>query len=158
MPTFSIPVTYQIRVPRNPYSRIRRHLTADVAASAFDTSGRLRQLGRCILDTGCSTTVMSATGARLLDIPFPTDDPQELTLNTANGAVRSTVYDGELKLQFDACPGHTFRLFCLFSENHMPAAPILLGLHDLIEVFRVTFDGTRSPGSELGRVTFATHP
>lgn len=158
MPTFVIPLTCRVRVPANQFSRIRRHFSTEVAVSALNRDGHARRLGCCLIDTGCSTTMMSAVEARAAGIPFPMDDPQELTLNTANGTVRSTVYDGELKLQFDACPGHTSRLFCLFSENYTPAAPILLGLHDLIEVFRVTFDGTRSPGSELGCVTFATYP
>lgn len=158
MPSFVIPLTCRMHVPTNQFSRIRRHYSTEVVISALNMDGHFRRLGRCLIDTGCSTTMMSATTARANGIPFPMDDPQELTLYTANGAVRSTVYDGELKLQFDACPGHTFRMFCLFSENHAPAAPILLGLHDLIEVFRVTFDGTRSPGLEMGHLTLATYP
>jgi hypothetical protein len=53
-------------------------------------------------------------------------------------------------------PEIAFRLFCLFSEQYPPNAPLLLGLHDTLEVFRVELNGRRSPGAEVGELVFET--
>lgn len=100
---------------------------------------------------------MSATRARSLGIPFSTDEPFQLSTLTAGGTVTATVYHGELKIRFVADPTRTYRFFCLFSEHYPPSAPLLLGLHDLLETFRVTVDGTTAPGAEYGSLRFETH-
>ena len=99
---------------------------------------------------------MSAVLARALGIPFPQDPPHQLPIQTANGVVVSTVHHGELVIRFDSLPDSAFRLFCLVSEQYPPNAPLLLGLHDTLEVFRVELNGRRSPGAEMGTLVFET--
>lgn len=100
--------------------------------------------------------MMSAVLARALSIPFPQDRPHQLSIQTANGVVISTVHHGELTIRFDALPDTAFRLFCLFSEQYPPNAPLLLGLHDTLEVFRVELNGRRSPRAEMGELVLET--
>jgi hypothetical protein len=157
MPTFRVPIRWRVRVPDPifPADPIRRVLTAAVDVSVQDQFGNPWPLERCIIDTGCSTTMISATLARSLGVEFPSATSR-LRIVTANGTVDSVVHDGELRLAFVACPGSVFRFFCLFVEEYSPAAPVLLGLNDLLDVFRVTFDGAWSPGAEMGHIALET--
>ena len=75
-------------------------------------------------------------------------------MNTAVGTMRSEVHDGELRLRFPQLPGEVVRLYCIFSEAVPPAVPLLLGLNDTLDTFRLTFDGTPGPDGVMGRVRF----
>ncbi len=100
---------------------------------------------------------MSATLARSMSLPFSMTEPHRVPTLTANGLVNATVYFGELKVRFAADPVNTYRLFCHFSEAHSPGAPLLLGLHDLLETFRATFVGTSSLEFPMGHVRLETY-
>lgn len=158
MPTVRIPIEYRVVTPSRtePDAPIRRVLRASVPLRVSDGRGLFRLLPGCRFDSGCGTTMMSAVLARALGVPFPQDRPHQLPIQTANGVVTSTVHHGELTVRFDALPDTAFRLFCLFSEQYPPNAPLLLGLHDTLEVFRVELNGRRSPGAEVGEIVFET--
>lgn len=158
MPTVRIPIEHRIVVPSRtePDAPIRRMLRASVPLRVSDGRGLFRLLPGCRFDSGCGTTMMSAVLARALSIPFPQDRPYQLPIQTANGVIVSTVHHGELTVRFDALPETAFRQFCLFSEQYPPNAPLLLGLHDTLEVFRVELNGHRSPGAQMGELVFET--
>lgn len=158
MPTARIPIEHHVVVPgrTEPDAPVRRVLRANVPLRVSDGRGLFRLLPGCRFDSGCGTTMMSAVLARALGLPFPQDRPYQLPIQTANGLVVSTVHPGELTVRFDALPTTSFRLFCLFSEQYPPNAPLLLGLHDTLEVFRVELTGQRSPGAEMGTLVFET--
>ena len=47
-------------------------------------------------------------------------------------------------------------LAVVFSEAHAPDVPPLLGLHNLLDYWRFTFDGASEPGAEMGHMKFET--
>ena len=51
---------------------------------------------------------------------------------------------------------HAFSLAVLFSEDYPPTAPPLLGLHNLLNSWRFTIDGTPEPAASMGHVKFET--
>lgn len=158
MPTVRIPIEYRVVVPprSEPDAPIRRVLRASVPLWVSDGQGLFRLLPGCRFDSGCGTTMMSAVLARALGIPFAQVRPHQLPLQTASGVIISTVHHGELTIRFEGLADTAFRFFCLFSEQYPPNAPLLLGLHDTLETFRVELNGQRSPGAEMGTLVFET--
>ena len=75
---------------------------------------------------------------------------------TSAGSRPGVVRDGELRVRFDALPGHLFRLYCVFSEDVPPSVPPLLGLNDFADVFRFTVDAAPTPTAAFGAVHFDT--
>lgn len=98
---------------------------------------------------------MSATLARSMGIPFP-PEVSVVSQTAATGVNDVHVHDGEIRVRFPQLPGHTFRLYCLFVEETPPNVPVLIGLHDTLEVFRLAFDGRPTADAPAGRVVLET--
>jgi hypothetical protein len=79
-----------------------------------------------------------------------------LGVNTAAGFRAGAVHDGDLRIRFPQLPGHVFRFYCMFAEATPPVVAPVFGLHDLLAVFRVTFDGSPRPESPFGRIVMET--
>jgi 3',5'-cyclic AMP phosphodiesterase CpdA len=155
MPPFQIPITQVIR-HRNPDARIRRLMSATaVGLEVQAATGRWLLAPRTLIDTGASYTSMSATLARSLELSVPAETSVIENL-TARGVSRTRVHDGEIRVRFPQLPGHTFRLYCLFVEETPPSVPVLIGLHDTLEVFRLMFDGRPAPDAPAGRMVLGT--
>ncbi len=155
MPTFALPVTQHIVLNPAGGGPIRRFLSAQVRLEVETTGGRWEPIRQCLIDTGASYTTMSATLARAYGIPFP-PETSEVIQNAATGRRRVRVHDGEIRIRFSQLPGHTFRLYCLFVEETPPNVPVLIGLHDTLEVFRLAFDGRPAADAPAGRVVLET--
>lgn len=154
MPTLTIPIQLTVRLGEPP-DPIRRFHHARTALWLGTSRGDFVECNRAIIDTGASYTAMSATLARSMGIEFPSDTSVvSQTAATGVGSVR--VHDGELRVRFPQLPGHTFRLYCLFVEETPPTVPVLIGLHDTLEVFRIAFDGRPAADAPAGRVTLET--
>jgi len=154
MPSFQVPITWAIRIP-DPNGPVRRFLRAAVTAEIADRQGGFIRSTNFVVDTGASSTTVSAVWARAHEIEVGTLT-SSLTIRTAAGLVPSTVRDGELRIRFPQLPDHIFRLYCVFSENMSPTSPLLLGLNDLLDVFRITFDGRSQPEAVMGTLLFET--
>lgn len=153
MPSFVVPITWAVYDP-DPTGPIRRSFRARVAAEVRDRTGVWTPVD-FIVDTGASATIASAAWARDQRLALP-DETSTVSVRTAAGLARSTVRDGELRLRFPPLPGHVFRLYCVFSEAMPAATPPLLGLNDLLDVFRLTFDGSPRPDAPMGSMLFET--
>jgi hypothetical protein len=154
MPAFQIPIAWRITDP-GASGPIRRFLRATVAATVENERSEPIHVENFVLDTGATYTTVSAAWARAHRISVPSTS-STLRIRTANGVVASVVRDGELRVRFPQLPDHVFRLYCVFSEQLPPTTPPLLGLNDLLDVFRVTFDGCWSPGAEMGHISLET--
>jgi hypothetical protein len=154
MPSFRVPITRAFRDP-DPAGPIRTFLRAAVDVEARTRTGRFRPVRVCVVDTGASYTMMSTEQARILGVDVP-PAAVRMPLTTASRSGTAAVRDGELRLRFDALPGHTFRLYCLFVDDLPVNTPLLLGLNDFLDVFRVTFDGGFSRDAPAGRMLFET--
>ncbi|OWK34859.1 aspartyl protease family protein [Fimbriiglobus ruber] len=154
MPSFRIPISWAIRDP-DPNGPIRRYLRAAVTADIADRRGGYVRSDNLIVDTGAGTTTVSEAWARAHEIAVGTTT-FSITMRTAAGLLPSTVRSGELRLRFPQLPDHVFRLYCVFSENIPPTSPLLLGLYDVLDVFRVTFDGRPQPDAVMGAMSFET--
>jgi hypothetical protein len=154
MPSFRVPIARTFRDP-DPAGPIRTVLRAAVDVEAQTRTGRFRPIRVCVVDTGASYTMMGTGQARLLGVGVP-PVAVRMPLATASRSGTAAVRDGELRLRFGALPGHAFRLYCLFVDDLPVNTPLLLGLNDFLDVFRVTFDGGFSPDAPAGRMLFET--
>lgn len=154
MPSFRVPIDYKFLSP-DPAGPTRRVLRAAVRIEVGIGPGRFVENGSAVVDTGACYTMMSATKARAMGVPFP-PETSRFGMGTAAGARPSRVHDGELRVRFAALPGHVFRLYCVFNEDMPPSVPLLLGLNDLFDVFAVTFDGRFDPDAPMGHMRFDT--
>jgi hypothetical protein len=154
MPSFRVPLSCRFVSP-DPAGPIRRILRATVRVEVGTRGGEFIEERNAVVDTGAGYTMMSATTARMLGIPFP-PETSRLNMSTAAGARPARVHDGELRLRFSALPGHVFRLYCVFNEDMPPSVPLLLGLNGLFDVFAVTFDGRFDPDAPMGHMRFDT--
>ena len=154
MPSFHVPLKVEFIDP-DPSGPIRRLVRARLGGLVQTMTGRFVRPPDFVLDTGSTSTLMSATLARSLSIAVPSTTSR-LGMTTVGGRRETTVRDGELRVRFDALPGHLFRLYCVFSEDVPPSVPPLLGLNDFADVFRFTVDGTPTPAAAFGAVHFDT--
>ncbi len=154
MPTITLPIRLvtDLGAPPEPIRRIHH---ARTALWLQNDRGDFAECKRAVIDTGSSYTQISATLARSLNIPFPAEN-SVLNQTTAAGGRAVRVHDGELRVRFPPLPDHTFRLYCLFVEELPPSVPVLIGLHDTLELFRLTFDGRPAPAAPVGQITLET--
>ncbi len=117
--------------------------------------GRWIRVPDAILDTGSSVCLFSATWARANGFALP---PVSSTLptRTAGGHVPSRIYERDTNARFARMPEVPFVLATVFSDAHPPGVPALIGLHNFLTFWRVTFDGTREPGAPAGHMRFET--
>ena len=64
------------------------------------------------------------------------------------------VRDADLRVRFARLREHPFELAVLFSDDYPPSAPPLLGLHNLLNYWRFTFDGAFEPAALAGHMRF----
>lgn len=106
-----------------------------------------------ILDTGASLSIFSAAWARSNGFRLPSTS-HALPVTTAAGTVRPRVYDLDLNARFRRVPEHPFSLAVVFSDAHPPNVPPLIGLHNLLNYWRYTFDGSVEPVAIMGHMRF----
>jgi hypothetical protein len=99
---------------------------------------------KALVDTGSSFTTVGwqfAENVLRLDVPPPNT---RLQLITATGTIDVPATQGEIRLWFDRLPERTLELLCIFRDQP-DGVPPLLGLHNLIDLVTVRFDGTPLP-------------
>ena len=150
MPTHRLPITRTVTDP-DPNGPIRTILRAAVRVEALTPAGLAVALDYAVIDTGASYTTMSAVRARARGLAVPTE-ASRVPLTTAGGRGTAVVHDGQLRLRFPELSARVYTLYCLFSEAMPPNTPLLLGLNNFIDVFRVTLDGRFAPDAPAGHV------
>ncbi len=118
---------------------------------AWTAGGWFTPVRNCVIDTGASYTMMSVAMARRLDLTIPATTSRA-PIATVGGRRLATIRDGEIRIRFPQLPGRSFRLYCVFVEELPEATPLLFGLNDFIDTFRLTFDGRFSLGAPAGHL------
>ena len=152
MPWFRHPLTWSLIRP-DPAGPFRVNLRAAVPSELERRPGDWVPVRRAVLDTGASLCVFSAVWARAVGLELPPAS-SGLPLRTATGEIVTRVYDFSLNVRFRGLPEQPFPLAVVFSESHPPNVPPLLGLHNLLNFWRFTFDGTPEPAAPLGHMRF----
>lgn len=150
MPAVRIPIHRRIVDP-DPAGPVRTLLQARLSGFVESSAGVRIPVPVSVIDTGSNYTMVSATWARLHSIPMP-ETTSRLPMRTAAGTREMIVRDGQIFIRFPFFPDRVFRLYCVFSEDYSPAAPLLFGLNNFIDAFRVTFDGRYSHDAPAGHV------
>lgn len=146
---------YRRIVDPDPAGPIRTQLQARLSSYLLARADVWVQAPISVIDTGSNYTMVSAEWARQTNIPIP-DTTSRLPMRMAAGTREMTVRDGQISIRFPFFPDRVFRLYCVFSEDYSPAAPLLFGLNNFIDVFRVTFDGRYSHDAPAGHVLLET--
>src|SRR5262249_17488777 len=154
MPWFRHPITWRIRRP-DPTGPWRMSLWAWVPIELERGPGDWVFVRRAFLDTGASLCVFSAQWARRDRFTLPPVS-HRLDTTTATGPLSARVYDVEVNARFRRMPEFPFSLAVVFSEAHPPDVPPLLGLHNLLNYWRFTFDGTEEPRADMGHMRVET--
>ena len=114
-----------------------------VPVTIEDAQG-VRRVAKAMVDTGASFSILGrnfATETLNLEVPPPN---LSVSLDTAGGTVRGGVTLGEIRLRFVRFPERCFTLLCLFRDQP-DTVPPLLGLHNVIDLMTIRFDGTSLP-------------
>jgi hypothetical protein len=154
MPWFRQPIAYSIVHP-DPVGPFHMNLRAVVPFEVERQPGDWMLVPEAILDTGASLCTFSAAWARASGFTLPIT-LTSLPVRTATGTVRTRVYDVDLNVRFRRMPECPFSLGIIFSEAHPPHVPPLIGLHNLLNYWRCTFDGTFEPAAMMGHMRFET--
>ncbi len=152
MPWFRVPLTYRLRQP-DPTGPIRVSIRAVVQLDIEFRSGTWLQTEGALVDTGASFALLSTAWARRRRLPVPAA-ASTMPLLTAAGNRDARVRDADLRVRFRQLPEHPFDLAVLFSDDYPPTAPPLLGLHNLLNYWRFTFDGASESGAIMGHMRF----
>ena len=146
MPRFTHPITWHLtnsdEVSPGP---LRITMRADIPVEIEDRVGEWLET-TVVIDTGASYSLIGtryARGTLNLFIPPPTS---VMRLRTATGLVNVPITDGEIHLRFPQLPERTFRLKCMFRDQSADVPPVL-GLHNLIDLITIRFDGTPLPNA-----------
>lgn len=112
-----------------------------------------------VVDPGAGITKLSLQLALLSedeggwDLDVGTDRRQVL-LVTAAGRREVLAHYGSVRVKFPSCD-ERFEFKCLFVDDWPPETPPLLGLHDVLDFVRITFDKTPVPRHHtFGNVIF----
>jgi hypothetical protein len=154
MPWFRHPIQQSIIQP-DPSGPLRMNLRAIIP---FELERQPRDwilVPNAILDTGSSLCIFSATWARANHFRLPLASAT-LPTTTAAGVIQPVVYDVDLNARFRRMPEYPFSLAVVFSERHPPNLPPLIGLHNLLNYWRFTFDGSPEPVAFMGHMRFET--
>lgn len=154
MPWFRHPILSRIIQP-DPTGPLRMDFRARIPIELERRPGDWMLVPDAILDTGASLCVFSATWARGSGFALP-PVAHTLPITTAAGSVPTRVYDLDLNARFRRMPECPFSLAIVFSEAHPPNVPPLVGLHNLLNYWRFTFDGTPEPAAMVGHMKFET--
>ena len=154
MPWFRQPIQHRIIQP-DPGGPLRMRLRAVTPFELERRPGEWVLAPEAILDTGASLCIFSAAWARAHRFQLPPASAG-LPTTTAAGLLRSRAYDLDLNARFSWMPEHPFSLAVVFSEAHPPTVPPLIGLHNLLNYWRITFNGSDEPGAIMGHMRFET--
>ncbi|HYH67169.1 MAG TPA: retropepsin-like aspartic protease [Urbifossiella sp.] len=153
MPRFTHPFTYRLR-PADPAGPLRMVMWADVLVELRGADGQWNPIN-CLVDTGASFSVISTDRARGLGLTVPRRTSR-IDVQTADCTTAAVVRDGSLDTRFARLREVTFDLLWLFRDDIPPTVEPVLGLHNLIDLFTVTFDGTPRPDTLMGFMEFVT--
>jgi hypothetical protein len=155
MPWFRHPINYRVIHP-DPSGPVRMKLRALIPLELERTPGDWVEVPGAILDTGASLCTFSAAWARSHDFLLPARS-SALASTTAAGARSGRVYDLDLNARFRRMPEVPFPLAVVFSDAHPPNVPPLIGLHNLLNHWKYTFDGgCEPPVALMGHMRFDT--
>ena len=154
MPWFRHPIHHRIIQP-DPNGPHRMSLRAVVPIELERTPGIWIPVLDARVDTGASLCTISAAWARRHHFRLPPTSAA-LPTTTAAGPLATRVYDLDLNARFRRMPECPFSLAVVFSDSHPPNVPPLLGLHNLLNYWRITFDGADEPAALMGHMRFET--
>jgi hypothetical protein len=154
MPWFRQPIPYDIVQP-DPSGSFRMILRAHVPMEFEIAPGTWFPVRRAVIDTGASFCTLSAAWARANGFQVPRTS-HALPTTTAAGYRSARVYDLDLNARFRRMPEHPFSLAVVFSDAHPPNVPPLIGLHNLLNYWRYTFDGSFEGIAIMGHMRFET--
>lgn len=154
MPWFREPLTYRLRRP-DPNGPIRVSIRARIDLEIERQPNLWLNVDRFLVDTGASFTILSTDWARASGFRIPLTF-STMPLLTAGGDRNVRVRDTNLRVRFRRFPEMPFDLAVLFSDDYPPSAPPLLGLHNLLNSWRFSFDGSTEPAALMGHMRFET--
>lgn len=154
MPWFRQPLDHRLRQP-DPNGPIRVSIRARIELHIERVPGVWLGVDNFLVDTGASFTILSTEWARAQGFSVPRAVSQ-MPLMTAGGDRTARVRDADLRVRFARLCEHPFDLAVVFSEAHPPTVPPLLGLHNLLNTWKYTFDGTPEPAALMGHMRFDT--
>lgn len=108
------------------------------------------------VDTGAGVTQMSLAWADQRGVRVG-NRRGEMKVATAAGESWEEVVVGALRLRFPGSP-RVFLWDCVFFPNRPIDSPRLLGLKDVFQAVRVTFDRATPPGYPYGSLRFDEYP
>ena len=104
------------------------------------------------IDSGSGTPSMSLDLAEMLGIQ--TIGPRgQISVTTGAGACWEWVRVGRICVQFPDL-GREFHWTCHFHEKRPWTVPPMLGLHNVLDSLKLSFDRTRTPDAPYGSVVF----
>jgi hypothetical protein len=154
MPWFRHLIDHRIFQP-DPTGPFRMRLKAVVPIELERTPGVWIPVLDAILDTGASFCTFSAAWARQHQFQLPPTS-SALPVVTAAGRRPARVYDVDLNARFRRMPEYPFSLAVVCSDAHPSNVPPLIGLHNLLNYWRYTFDGSDDPIAITGHMRFET--
>ena len=150
---FRQPLHWRIIDP-DPTGPARMLIQARINLEIEISPGRWHPLPDVRVDTGASMTIISSSWARSVDLPLP-DRSHRLGLTTAGGLRELEVYDLDLRVRFPRAREREFTLACVCrEEGDTRTTPPLLGLHNLIDSWRIIVDGNFEPAAPMGHLRF----
>jgi hypothetical protein len=152
MPWFRQPLTFRVRQP-DPNGPIRVSIRARIDLEIERSPGDWLQIESALIDTGASFVILSAAWARRQRIPVPSA-VSVMPLITVGGNRNASVRDADLRVRFGRLREYPFVLAVVYSEDYPPTAPPLIGLHNLLNFWRFTFDGAPDPAAIMGHMRF----
>lgn len=150
MPWFRQPIERRFR-PGSGRTVLRTTIRLELELARGDWV----EVSDAVIDTGSSICLVSATWARANGFTLPPTS-SVLPVRTAGGHVSGRVYERNTDARFVRMPEVPFTLATVFSDSHPPGLPALIGLHNFLHFWRVTFDGTREPAAPAGHMRFET--
>ena len=152
MAWFRHPIHHRILQP-DPNGPFRMRLRAIVPVELERAPGIWIPVLDATVDTGSSLCTFSTVWARQHSFLLPTVSAA-LPTTTAAGHRSARVYDLDLNARFRRMPECSFSLAVVFSDAHPPNVPPLIGLHNLLNYWRYTFDGSFEPAAMMGHMRF----
>jgi hypothetical protein len=154
MPWFRHPLSWRLRAP-DPTGPIRVSIRARIELEIELPSKRWFPVRNCLVDMGASFTIFSTDWARTYGITVPAA-VSTMPLLTAAGNRNARVRDADLRVRFARLREYPFELAVVFSDDYPPTAPPLIGLHNLLNHWRFTFDGAPELAAIMGHMRFET--
>jgi hypothetical protein len=151
MPRFTQPIDWRIVQP-DPVGPVRIRMHAWLPVSIRTAAGNWVEFLTTV-DTGASFSFMPTAAARSHGLPVPRATSR-ITLLTANGAQPVTVRDADYLLRFPRLPERTFDLRWLLRDDLTVDGPVLLGLHNTVDLLSILFGGTMRPDGFMGCMEF----